>query len=79
MDTLDPKIQNIVDSQVKYIRRMSLLPDEQLRILLTQQIMEHPHLVENYEEEEQKRMLHDITKAAKNVNSNPLKLARKVA
>jgi len=79
IDTLDPKIQNIVDSQVKYIRRMSLLPDEQLRILLTQQIMEHPHLVENYEEEEQKRMLHDITKAAKNVNSNPLKLARKVA
>lgn len=79
VDTLDPKIQKMVDSQVAYIRRMSMLPDETLKMLLTQQIVEHPHLIDNYENEEQKKMLHNITKAARNVKSNPLKLARKVA
>lgn len=78
LDTLDPKVQNIVDSQVKYIRRMAMLPDEQLRMLLTQQILEHPHLVDNYENEEQKKILYNITKAAKDVKSNPLKIARRV-
>jgi hypothetical protein len=58
---------------------MSLLPDEQLRMLLTQQLLEHPHLVDNYEIKEQKKMIHDITKVAKDVKSNPLKLARQVA
>jgi len=58
---------------------MSMLPDEQLRMLLTQQLIEHPHLVDNYENEEQKKMFHDITKAARDVKSDPLKLARKVA
>jgi len=79
IDTLDPKIQNMVDSQVKYIRRMAMLPDETLKMLLTQQVLEHPHLIDNYEDEEQKKMLHDITKAAKDVKSDSLKLARKVA
>ncbi len=79
LDTLDPKIQKMIDSQVSYIRRMAMLPDEQLRMLLTQQVLEHPHLVDNYENEEQRKMLHDITKAAKDVKSNSLKLARKVA
>lgn len=78
LDTLDPKVQQMVDSQVNYIRRMAMLPDEQLRILLTQQILQHPHLIDNYEEEEQKKMVHDITKAAKDVKSNPIKFARKV-
>ncbi len=79
LDTLDPKIQKMVDSQVAYIRRMSLLSDEQLRLLLTHQLIEHPHLIDNYEQEEQKKMLHDITKAAKDVKSSPIKLARQVA
>ncbi len=78
LDTLDPKIQEMVNSQVLYIRRMAMLPDEQLRMLLTQQILEHPHLVDNYENEEQKKMLYNITKAARDVKSNPLKLARRV-
>lgn len=78
LDTLDPKIQKMVESQVKYIRRMAMLPDETLRILLTQQILEHPHIVDDYENEEQKKLLSDITKAAKDVKSNPLKIARKV-
>lgn len=78
LDTLDPKVQQMVDSQVNYIRRMAMLSDEQLRILLTQQILQHPHLVDNYEAEEQKKMVHDITKAAKDIKSNPIKFARKV-
>lgn len=78
LDTLDPKVQQMVDSQVNYIRRMAMLPDEQLRILLTQQILQHPHLIDNYEAEEHKKMVHDITKAAKDIKSNPLKIARRV-
>lgn len=79
LDSLDPKIQEMVNSQVMYIRRMSILSDEQLKLLLTQQLLEHPHLVDNYVNEEQKKMFHDITKAAKDIKSNPIKLARQVA
>ncbi len=79
LDTLNPKIQEMVNSQVLYIRRMAMLPDETLRMLLTQQLLEHPHIVDNYEQEEQKKMLHDITKAAQNIKSNPIKISRKVA
>ena len=78
LDTLDPKIQEMVNSQIMYIRRMAMLPDETLKMLLIQQLLEHPHIVNNYVEEEQKKMLHDITKAAKDVKSSPLKIARKV-
>ncbi len=78
LDTLNLKIQEMVNSQVMYIRRMSLLSDEQLKLLLTQQLLEHPHLIDNYEQEEQKKMLHDITKVAKDVKSSPVKLARRV-
>ena len=78
LDQLDPKIQEMVNSQVLYIRRMAMLPDETLKMLLTQQLLEHPHLIDNYENEEQKKMIHDITKAAKDVKSSPLKLARRV-
>lgn len=79
LDTLDPRIQEMVNSQVLYIRRMAILSDEQLKLLLTQQLIEHPHLVDNYVNEEQKKMLHDITKAAKNIKSSPIRLARQVA
>ncbi len=78
LDMLDTKIQEMVNSQVMYIKRMAMLPDETLRILLTQQLLEHPHMVDNYIEEEQKKILHDITKAAKDVKSSPLKIARKI-
>ena len=57
---------------------MSLLTDEQLRIFLAQHLTEHPHIVNKYEEEEQIKMLHNITKAAKDVKSSPIKFARKV-
>jgi len=79
LDTLDPKIQTLIENQIKYIRRMSILTDEQLRAFLTQHLIEHPHLLDKYEQEEQTKMLHDMTKAAKDIKSNPLKLARKVA
>lgn len=78
IDTLDPKIQTLIENQIKYIRRMSILTDEQLRAFLVQHLIEHPHLVEKYEAEEQIKMMHDIKKAAKDVKSSPLKLARKV-
>ena len=79
LDTLSPKIQEMINNQINYIRRMSLLSDEQLRMVLTQHILEHPHTVDNYEKEEQKKMFSDIAKAAKDVKSNPIKMARKVA
>lgn len=79
LDTLDPKIQKLVESQVSYIRRMSLLTDDQLKTFFTQHLIEHPHLLDKYDQEEQLKMLHDIKKAAKDVKSSPLKLARKVA
>lgn len=78
LDTLEPKIQQMIDSQIKFIRRMATLSDEQIQTLLLQQLLEHPHLIENYEKEEQNKLLHDITKAAKDIKSNPIKLARRV-
>lgn len=78
IDTLDPKIQQMVNSQVNYIKRMALLSDEQLRLVLTKQLIEHPHLIDNYSQEEQKKMFHDMKKAAVDVKSNPIKFARKV-
>lgn len=79
LDTLDPKIQKLADNQVNYIRRMSLLTDEQIRKVILQQLIEHPHLIEKHTEEEQTKMMHDMKKAARDVKSSPLKLARKVA
>lgn len=79
LDTLDPKIQEMVNSQIMYIRRMAMLSDEQLRMLLTNQLIEHPHLVDNYEIEEQKKTLYNITKSARDIKSSPLKISRKVA
>lgn len=75
----DEKITKMVNSQIQYIRRMSLLTDEQLRLLLTQNILEHPHLVDNYIEEEQKKMYSDMMTASKDIKSNPLKISRKIA
>ena len=79
LDTLDPKTQSIIDNQIKYIRKMSLLTDEQMRIVLTQQVLEHPHLIDNYKDEENKKINNDMINAAKDIKSSPLKLARKVA
>ncbi len=79
LDTLDPKVQTMIEHQIQYVRKMSILTDEQLRVFFTQYLLEHPHLIEKYEQEEQTKMLHDIKKAAKDVKSSPLKLARRVA
>jgi len=78
LDTLNPKIQQMVNSQVNYIRRMSMLTDEQLKLVLTKQLVEHPHLIDNYSQEEQKKMFHDMKKAAVDVKASPVKFARKV-
>ncbi len=78
LDTLNPKVQKMVDSQVNYIRRMAMLTDEQLRLVLTKQLIEHPHLIDNYDQEEQKKMFSDMKKAAVDVKANPIKFARRV-
>lgn len=78
LDTLDPKIQAMIENQIKYIRRMSLLRDDELRAFLTQHLIEHPHLIEKYNAEEQTKILHDTIKSARDVKSSPLKFARKV-
>ncbi len=77
--TLDPKIQKLANNQVNYIRRMSLLTDEQIKEVVLQQLIEHPHLIEKHTEEEQTKMFHDIKKVAQDVKSSPLKLARRIA
>ena len=79
LSSLDTKSQEMIESQLLYIRRMSMMTDEQIKIFLAQQILKHPHIKENFTEEEQKKMNHDFNIAAKNIKSNPLKLARKVA
>ena len=79
IDTLDPKIQKLADNQVNYIRRMALLTDDQIKSVIIQQLIEHPHLIEKHVEEEQLKMISEIKKTAKDVQSSPLKLARRVA
>ncbi len=78
-EDIDPKIQKLADNQINYIRRMALLTDDQIREVILQQLVEHPHLIEKHTQEEQTKLIHDIKKAAKDVKTSPLKLARRPA
>ena len=78
LDTLDPKIQKLAETHVKYIRRMATLTDDEIKMVIFKQLIEHPHLVEKHSQEEEKKMFSEITASAKDIHSSPLKFARKI-
>lgn len=78
IDILDTKIQKHIDDQIKYIRHMAMLTDEQIKETLLKVIMEHPHLIEKHEQEKEHKLFNEMNKIAKDVKSSPLKFARKV-
>ena len=71
-------IEEMVDGQLKYIRRMALLTDDQIRSVIRQKIAERPDMISHYQDTSQKKLLDDIVKMSKDMKGDPTKFARKV-
>lgn len=71
-------IEEMIEGQLKYIRKMSLLTDDQIRAVIRQKIMERPEMIEHYQDTSQKKILDDIMKMSRDVKGDPTKFARRV-
>jgi hypothetical protein len=71
-------IEEMVEGQLKYIRRMSLLTDDQIRIIIRQKIMQKPDMIDHYQDTSQKKLLDDIVKMSRDIKGDPRKFARRV-
>lgn len=71
-------IEEMVEGQLKYIRRMALLSDDQIRVIIRQKIIEKPGMISHYQDTSQKKVLDDIVKMSKDIRSDARVFARKV-
>lgn len=71
-------IEEMTEGQLKYIRRMSLLTDDQIRSVIRQKIAERPEMIEHYQDTSQKKLVDDIVKISRDVKGGPTKFARRV-
>ena len=71
-------VEEMIEGQLKYIRKMSLLTDDQIRAIIRQKIVERPEMIEHYQDTSQKKLLDDIVKMSKDVKGDPTKFARRV-
>lgn len=74
----DAVIGEMVEGQLKYIRRMALLADDQIRSIIRQKIVERPDMISHYQDTSQKKLLDDIVKMSKDIKGDPTKFARRV-
>lgn len=74
----DKDIDEFIENHIQYIRRMSNVPDAQLRIILKHTAMKDPSVVEKFKENRIKKQYNEITELAKNIKTEPKKLARRV-
>jgi hypothetical protein len=72
-------IEEMVEGQLKYIRRMALLTDDQIRSLIRQKIAERPEMINHYQDTSQRKLLDDIAKMSKDIKGDPTKFARRVS
>lgn len=71
-------IEEMVEGQLKYIRKMSLLTDDQIRAVVRQKIAERPDMISHYQDTSQKKLLDDIVKMSRDIKGDPTKFARRV-
>ncbi len=71
-------IEEMVEGQLKYIRKMALLTDDQIRAVIRQKIVERPDMISHYQDTSQKKLLDDIMKMSKDIKSDARVFARKV-
>lgn len=71
-------IEEMVEGQLKYIRKMALLTDDQIRAVIRQKIVERPDMISHYQDTSQKKLLDDIMKMSKDIKGDPKKFARRV-
>lgn len=77
--SLDNEIDEFVDSHIKYLRRMNLLDDDQLRHIFKMKAIEDPSILEKFKENKMKKELDTIKELAKSMQTPATKLGRKVA
>jgi hypothetical protein len=71
-------IEEMVEGQLKYIRKMALLTDDQIRTVIRHKIAERPDMISHYQDTSQKKLLDDIMKMSKDIKSDARVFARKV-
>lgn len=71
-------IEEMVEGQLKYIRKMALLTDDQIRAVIRQKIAERPDMINHYQDTSQKKLLDDIKKMSRDIKGDPMKFARRV-
>lgn len=71
-------IEEMVEGQLKYIRKMSLLTDDQIRAIIIQKIAERPDMISHYQDSSQKKQLDDIIKMSRDLKSDARTFARRV-
>ncbi len=75
----DSDVDEFIESHIKYIRKMNLLTDDQLRYIFRSKIIEDPTIIEKFKEKKIKKQYDDIIKISKDIKTSPLKIGRKVA
>lgn len=79
---LDSDIEESIVRYIEHIRRMALLTDDQITMLLRQVATENPGAFDVLKDAAQKKSLHDAMKdmkqAAKDIRGDARKFARKV-
>ncbi|MDD3474358.1 MAG: hypothetical protein PHP08_00460 [Candidatus Dojkabacteria bacterium] len=67
-----------IENHIKYIRRMSLLDDNAIRAILKIKLAEDSTLLEKYKDNKLKKQLDEIKYLAKDIKTEPSKIARRV-
>lgn len=75
---MDPDIMEGIERYIRHIRQMSLLTDDQLRIILSKAAEENPDMFQTFKNAANKKLFQDIKKTAKDMTGDPVKFARKV-
>lgn len=71
--------EEFIESHIRYIRRMASLDDNQIRALLRIKIAENSSIVEKFKDIKMKKQLDEIKLMAKDIKTQPDKIARRVA
>lgn len=75
----DKDIDEFIEQHIHYIRRMSVISDVQLRIILKHTAASDPSVIDKFKENKIKKQYNEIAQLAKDIKTNPVKLGRKVA
>jgi hypothetical protein len=75
----DQKIKESIERYIAHVRQMAALSDGDLRLLLTKAAQENPEMFEAFSQASAKKDTIEMKKMAKDIKTDPKKIARKVA